>query len=141
MKLRILLSFLAFFILVPGLSYAADRKVVIQVNSKDTVTQKMALNSAKNLKKMIGKDAVDIEVVVYGPGLSLLNSSSFAAEKIKTLMTDYDVRVSVCNGTLKAYANRHGGREFELIEGVSRVQTGALRILVLQEQGYAYLRP
>lgn len=141
MKIRTLLSMLTFLLLVPGLTYAADRKMVIQVNSKDPVTQKMALNSAKNLKTMIGKDAVDIEVVVYGPGLSLLKSSSFAAEKIKTLMTDYDVRVSVCNGTLKAYAKRHGGHELEIIEGVSKVPTGALRILELQEQGYAYLRP
>jgi intracellular sulfur oxidation DsrE/DsrF family protein len=141
MKLRTLLSLLTFLILIPGLSHAADRKMVIQVNSNDPVTQKMALNSAKNLKKMIGKDAVDIEVVVYGPGLSLIKSRGFAADKVKTLMADYDVKVSVCNGALKAYAKRHGGRELEIIEGVSKVRTGALRILELQEQGYAYLRP
>jgi len=141
MKIRTLLSLLTFLLLVPGLSYAADRKMVIQVNSKDPVTQKMALNSAKNLKKMLGKDAVDVEVVVYGPGLSLIKTNSFSAEKITGLMADYDIKVSVCNGALKAYAKRHGGHELEIIKGVSRVPTGALRILELQEQGYAYLRP
>ena len=141
MKIRTLLSLLIFLVLVPGLTYAADRKMVIQVNSKDPVTQKMALNSAKNLKKMIGKDAIDIEVVVYGPGLSLIESRGRAADKVKTLIADYDVKVSVCNGALKAYAKRHGGHELEIIKGVSRVPTGALRILELQEQGYAYLRP
>ena len=141
MKIRTLLSLLTFLLLVPGLSYAADRKMVIQVNSKDPVTQKMALNSAKNLKKMLGKDAVDVEVVVYGPGLSLIESRGRAADKVKTLIADYDVKVSVCNGALKAYAKRHGGHELEIIKGVSRVPTGALRILELQEQGYAYLRP
>ncbi len=141
MKIRTLLSLLTFLLLVPGLSYAADRKMVIQVNSKDPVTQKMALNSAKNLKKMLGKDAVDVEVVVYGPGLSLIKANSFSAEKITGLMADYDIKVSVCNGALKAYAKRHGGHELEIIKGVSRVPTGALRILELQEQGYAYLRP
>ncbi len=141
MKLRILLSLLALLILVPGLSYAADRKMVIQVNSQDPVTQKMALNSAKNLKKLLGKNAVDVEVVVYGPGITLLRSSGRSAGKIKTLMADYDVKVSVCDGALKAYAKRHGGRELEIIEGVSKVKTGAIRILELQEQGYAYLRP
>ena len=141
MKIRTLLSLLIFLVLVPGLTYAADRKMVIQVNSKDPVTQKMALNSAKNLKKMIGKDAIDIEVVVYGPGLSLIDSRGRAADKVKTMMADYDVKVSVCNGALKAYAKRHGGHELEIIKGVSRVPTGALRILELQEQGYAYLRP
>ena len=115
--------------------------MVIQVNSKDAVVQKMALNSAKNLKRMIGKDAIDVEIVVYGPGLSLIKSRGRAADKVKILMADYDVKVSVCNGALKAYAKRHGGQELEIIKGVSRVPTGALRILELQEQGYAYLRP
>lgn len=141
MKIRTLLSLLTFLLLVPGLSHAADRKMVIQVNSKDPVTQKMALNSAKNLKKILGKEAVDVEVVVYGPGLSLIRASGFAAEKVKTLMADYDVKVSVCNGALKAYAKRHGGHELEIIDGVAKVPTGAIRILELQEQGYAYLRP
>lgn len=141
MRFRILISLLTFLLLVPGLSYAADRKMVIQVNSKDVTTQKMALNSAKNLKKLLGKDAIDVEVVVYGPGITLLSSSGRSAEKIQSLMTDYGVNVSVCNGALKAYAKRHGGHELEIIQGVSKVPTGALRILELQEQGYAYLRP
>ena len=141
MKIRTLLSLLAFLILVPGLSYAADRKMVIQVNSQDSATQKMALNSAKNLKKLLGKDSVDVEVVVYGSGILMLEDSSRSAEKIKSLMTDYGVKVSVCDGALKAYAKRHGGRELDIIDGVSKVPTGAIRILELQEKGYAYLRP
>jgi len=141
MKIRTLLSLLAFLILVPGLSYAADRKMVIQVNSQDSATQKMALNSAKNLKKLLGKDAVDVEVVVYGSGILMLEHSARSAEKIKSLMTDYGVKVSVCDGALKAYAKRHGGRELDIIDGVSKVPTGAIRILELQEKGYAYLRP
>ena len=141
MRIRILLSLLTFLLLVPGLSSAADRKMVIQVNSNDPVIQKMALNSAKNLKKLLGKDTVDVEVVVYGPGLSLIKSTGRSTEKVKTLMSDYGVKVSVCDGALKAYAKRHGGHELEIIEGVSKVPTGAIRILELQEQGYAYLRP
>ena len=141
MRIRILLSLLTFLLLVPGLSSAADRKMVIQITSQDPVIQKMALNSAKNLKKLLGKDAVDVEVVIYGPGITLLKSSGRSADKIKSLMTDYGVNVSVCDGALKAYAKRHGGHELEIIDGVSKVPTGAIRILELQEQGYAYLRP
>jgi len=141
MKLRTILTLLSFLILFPGLTYAADRKMVIQVNSKDPVTQKMALNSAKNIKTILGKDAVDVEVVVYGPGLGFLKKSSYTAAKVASLMSDYDVKVSVCDGTLKAYAKKHGGREAEIIDGISKVPTGAIRILELQEQGYAYLRP
>ncbi len=141
MKIRVIASLLALLLVVPGLSYAADRKMVIQVNSMDPAVQKMALNGAKNLKTMIGKEAIDVEVVVYGPGLSFIKASSSSAEKVKSLMTDYGVKISVCNGTLKARAKRYGGKELEIIEGVTKVPTGAIRILELQEQGYAYLRP
>jgi intracellular sulfur oxidation DsrE/DsrF family protein len=98
MRIRILLSLLTFLLLVPGLSSAADRKMVIQITSQDPVIQKMALNSAKNLKKLLGKDTVDVEVVVYGPGITLLKSSGRSADKVKSLMTDYGVNVSVCDG-------------------------------------------
>ena len=98
-------------------------------------------NSAKNLKKILGKNAVDVEVVVYGPGISMLKTNSRSAEKIQSLIKNYGVNVSVCNGALKAYAKRNGGRELQIIKGVSRVPTGAIRIMELQEQGSAYLRP
>lgn len=141
MTLRTVFGLIAVFILIPTLTFAADRKMVIQVNSKDPITQKIAINNAKNLKKTIGKDGIDVELVVYGPGLSLIKSSSSTAEKVQSLISDYGVKVSVCGGTLKAYAKRHDGKEADIISGVNKVPTGALRILELQEQGYAYLRP
>ncbi|MCK5663461.1 MAG: DsrE family protein [Thiotrichaceae bacterium] len=140
MKLQIL-GLLTFLLIAPGLVQAADRKMVIQVNTKDATTQKMAINSAKNLKKLLGKESVDVEVVVYGPGLSLIKSSGSNADKVTALMSDYGVKISACKGALKAYAKRHGGRELDIVEGVTKVATGAIRILELQEQGYAYLRP
>ena len=81
MKFKIISSLLTFLLLIPGLIYGADRKIVIQVNSKDAITQKMAVNSAKNLKKILGKNAVDVEVVVYGPGISMLKTNSRSDRK------------------------------------------------------------
>ncbi len=131
---------IALAILVPSLSFAADRKMAIQLNSSDPLTQKMALLNARNLKAVIGKDNIDVELVVYGPGLSALKIESANSSRIKDLMDRYGLKVSICEGTLKSYAKRHGG-EPDIIEGVSRVPTGAIRILELQEQGYAYMRP
>ncbi len=130
----ILMSFL--FISVS----AADRKMLIQVNSKDPLTQKIALNNAKNLKSMLGDEAIDVEIVVYGPGLNFIKKENSNAIKVKKLMLNSGVKVSVCGGTLKAYKKRNG-EAANIIEGVSKVPTGALRILELQEQGYAYMRP
>jgi len=135
-----MLVLLALVMLIPSLSFAADRKMVIQLNSSDPVTQKMALINARNLKAVIGKDNIDVELVIYGPGLSALRIESSNSSRIKDLMDRYGLKVSICEGTLKGYAKRHGA-EPEIIEGVRRVPTGAIRILELQEQGYAYMRP
>jgi len=141
MRLQILSSLLALCVILPSLALSADRKMVIQVTSSDRVTQKIAINSAKNLKNAIGKDGIDVEIVVAGPGLSFLKSSGPSADELQKIMSEHGVKVSVCGGTLKAYAKRHDGKLPDIIDGVTKVPTGAIRILELQEQGYAYLRP
>lgn len=140
MIIKKLLALIAMAILIPSLSFGADRKMAIQLNSSDPITQKMALLNARNLKAVIGKDNIDVELVIYGPGLSALKIENTNAARIKDLMDRYGLKVSVCEGTLKSYAKRHGSAP-DIIEGVSRVPTGAIRILELQEQGYAYMRP
>ena len=60
-------------------------KVVIQVSTADPVTQKIALNNAVNVQKSLGMDNVDVEVVAYGPGLSLLTKKSKEAQRIASL--------------------------------------------------------
>ena len=135
-----IVALIALAVLIPSLSFAADRKMAIQLNSSDPLTQKMALLNARNLKAVIGKANIDVELVVYGPGLGILKMGKANSSRVKDLMDRYGLKVSVCEGTLKSYAKKHGG-EPDIIGGVSRVPTGAIRILELQEQGYAYMRP
>ena len=133
---------ITFFLCLIGLSQvvsAADHKMVIQINSKNKITHKMGLINAGNLKSQLGNDNIDVEVVIYGPGLSMVRSESAFAKRIKKLQSR-GVEFSVCEGTLKAIAKKTG-KEPELLEGMKRVRTGALRILELQEAGYSYLRP
>ena len=50
----------------------SERKVVIQVSTDDAKVQKIALNNAVNLQKLYGIDNVIVEIVAFGPGLSVL---------------------------------------------------------------------
>ncbi|MEE9304348.1 MAG: DsrE family protein [Thiotrichaceae bacterium] len=138
---RTLSALFALLIFIPSLTFAADHKMVIQVNTNDPLVHKMAINNAKNLKTQLGKDAVDVEIVVFGPGVTLLKASSSSADEVKNLMSEHGIKMSVCEGTLKFIAKKNGGQEPKIIEGVTRVPTGAIRILELQEKGYAYMRP
>ncbi|MCW8933195.1 MAG: DsrE family protein [Gammaproteobacteria bacterium] len=138
-KIFILITFFLYLIGTSSLATAADHKMVIQINSKDKVTHKMGLINAGNLKSQLGINNVDVEVVIYGPGLSMVKADSVFKNRIQKLQSR-GVEFSVCGGTLKAIAKKTG-KEPELLEGMKRVRTGALRILELQEAGYAYLRP
>ena len=100
---------------------------------------KMGLINAENLKSQLGNNNIDVEVVIYGPGLSLVKKGSVFTKRIEKLQSR-GVQFSVCEGTLKAIAKKTG-KEPQLIDGMKRVRTGALRILELQEKGYAYIRP
>jgi len=117
----------------------APHKVVIQVSTDDPRTQTIALNNAVNLQKALGQDNVQIEIVAYGPGLGMLTNDSKMAERITSLAMQ-DIQFSACGNTMKGVAKKTGKMPVPL-EGVTVVEAGVLRLMELQEQGYAYIRP
>ena len=120
---------------------AADEvhKLVIQVSTDDVRTQNIAMNNAVNLQKALGQDNIIIEIVAYGPGLTMLTPKSPASKRVPDLAMQ-NITFSACGNT-KAAIERKSGKEVVLVEGVQIVQAGVLRIMELQEQGYAYVRP
>ena len=117
----------------------AKHKLVIQVSTDDPRTQKIAMNNAVNLQKLYGLDDVDIEIVAYGPGLKMLTQKSEYAARVKSLAVQ-DIKFSACMNTMNKIKKKTGHLP-KLTEGVGTVKAGVARILELQEQGYAYIRP
>lgn len=117
----------------------ARHKVVIQVSTDDARTQTIALNNAVNLQKEFGVDNVEVEVVAYGPGLSMLIASSPQSQRV-TSLSKQDVVFSACGNTMKRIEKKDG-KAVVLSEGVRVVPAGVARIVELQEQGYSYIRP
>ncbi len=141
--MRQLLSIALLALLVlSGAAHAGEKihKVVIQVSTDDLRTQKIALNNAVNLQKALGSGNVRVEIVAYGPGLSLLTRKSPQANRVKNLAMYDEFTFSACNNTMKKIAKKKGHMP-KLVEGVRVVPAGVLRIVELQEQGYAYVRP
>jgi intracellular sulfur oxidation DsrE/DsrF family protein len=114
-------------------------KIVIQVSTDDPRTQKIALNNAVNMQKYYGVDNIAVEVVAYGPGLSLLTKKSGQADRVESLAMS-DITFSACGNTMKKVSKKSGKMPV-LLEGVGEVPAGVARIMELQEQGYAYVRP
>lgn len=134
------LSFIAaIFMLLSTQLLAADNKVVIQVSTNDPQTQKIALNNAVNLQKSLGMDNVDIEIVAYGPGLGLMTKKSPESQRVASL-SQQNITFSACGNTM-AKIEKKTGKKPALTEGVGVVPGGVIRIMELQQDGYAYIRP
>lgn len=135
-----LIIFMSLFLL--GSVYAenkAPHKLVIQVSTDDPRTQKIALNNAVNVQKYYGIDNVKIEIVAYGPGLGLLTKKSKQADRVKSLSMQ-EITFSACMNTMKK-VKKKTGKSPVLLKGVQSVKSGVVRIMELQEKGYAYIRP
>lgn len=117
----------------------AKHKLIIQVSTDDPRTQKIAMNNAVNLQKLYGIDDVDIEIVAYGPGLGMLTAKSKYANRVKSLAMQ-NIKFSACMNTMNKIKAKKGHLP-KLTDGVSTVKAGVSRIMELQEEGYAYLRP
>ena len=120
--------------------FGPKHKLVIQVNSKDALTQKIALNNAVNIQKAYGVDNVDVEIVAYGPGLSMLTpKNKKQAARVKSLAVQ-GITFSACGNTIKKLTKK-AGKAPKLIAGVQVVPAGVKRIIELQEQNYSYVKP
>lgn len=111
-------------------------KMVIQVSDNDPAKWNLALNNAKNLQDDVGAANVDIEVVVYGPGIHMLKLESPAGSRISDAMKA-NVKVVACENTLRA---QKLSRE-DMLPAISYVPAGVTQIMKRQAEGWAYLRP
>ena len=119
----------------------AKHKVVIQVSTADAKTQTIALNNAVNVMKHFAPGEATVEIVAYGPGLSILTNGkkNKNAKRVASLAMS-DITFSACGNTMKKIAKKKG-KTPKLVAGVKVVPAGVIRIMELQSNGYAYVRP
>lgn len=118
-----------------------EHKLVIQISTADVKTQVMALNNAVNVQQHYEPGEVKMEIVAYGPGLSILtqNKKNKLAKRVASLAMS-GITFSACGNTIKNMEKK-SGKKIEIIDGVKVVASGAVRIMQLQEKGYSYIRP
>lgn len=110
--------------------------IVIQVSDNDPVKWNLALNNAKNLQEDVGAANVDIEIVAYGPGISMLKLESASGSRIAEAMKA-NVKVIACENTMRGQKLT----KEDMLGGISYVNAGVTEIMKKQGAGWAYLRP
>jgi hypothetical protein len=118
----------------------AEAHIVLQLADGDAETQARVLSVANNLIKHYGgPDFVDIEIVAYGPGISLLFPDNANMPRISSLLAN-DVRFVGCMNTVETIA-RKTGKKPQLIPETIPVQTGVARLVERSTQGFVVIRP
>ena len=113
---------------------------MLQLADGDDKTQARVLGVANNLIKHYGgPDFVDIEIVTYGPGVSLLYPHNTNRERVSSLMAN-DVRFVGCLNTLDSI-ERATGKRPQLIPEAVLVQTGVARLVERAQHGFVVIRP
>ena len=132
----------------------AKQKVVYHINEDDPKQQTGALRNIQNLINAVGKDNLDLRVVMHGNGVSLvlLPDALGRVKGFKNANADPQMQAAidalkgqgvafkVCNNTL---TNRKVNRDEDLymVGAADIVPRGVAELAILQGQGFAYIKP
>jgi hypothetical protein len=113
-------------------------RVVMHLNSANEKVQLGALNNIRHLYQALGREHLQLELVVHGDGLVLLTRKATAmGPALAELRKEYGVRYTACSNTMKAMKLT---RE-DLIDEVGETVPAMERLMERQEQGWAYIKP
>ena len=123
---------------------AATHKIAIQVNQNDKALMDLALNNAKNVIDYYQSkgEKVAVEIVTYGPGLHMLRADTSPVKDRIAVMSleNANVTFAACGNT-QANQSKAENKPVVLISEAKVTPSGVVRLMELQKQGYAYIRP
>ena len=136
-----------FFTLASAIGVMAEgvtHYVAIHVDQNDPKVMNMALNNAQNITKYYESkgDTVVIEMVTYGPGLNMLiEGKSPVADRISAMSLELEnLSFAACANTMNKMEAKTG-KKIPIMDEAKVVPSGVVRLIELQEEGYAYVRP
>ena len=147
MNKLIALSMMALLSLGLGTSAAlaegyGKQKVVYHINMDDEKTLKAAMGNIQNHINAVGKENLDLRVVMHGPGVDLLkiaNKSPDFQDKISNLKRQ-GVHFNVCNNTLVGKKIDYKNDLYD-VSKEDIVPSGVAELAKLQLQGFSYVKP
>ena len=110
-------------------------RAVFQVTDNDPARWNMILNNMVNLKEGVGSEGVDIELVAYGPGITMLKADSPVKHRIADAVKS-GVQVNACQNTMNGMKLTPADMQPE----IGYVPSGVVEVMKKQQQGWAYIR-
>ena len=131
---------------------AEKQKVVYHVNYYGKQEETAALRNIQNHINAVGKENLDLTVVLHGNGLALLlDPDSLSKTKMKEANADQNMTARIAGlkeqgVQFQICANALKGRQISLDQLYDAsegdvVPSGVAQLAILQSQGYAYIKP
>lgn len=125
--------------------YYGKQKVVYHVNQaggdKDAAYM-IAMTNVQNHITAVGKDNIEVKVVMHGDGLGLVKDAkdNMNLQAKVTNLKGQQVAFLVCDNTLKGRKINPDKDLFD-VDAADIVPSGVAELSRLQQQGYTYIRP
>lgn len=120
----------------PALAQDRPQRLLIQISDENPKVWGLALANARNVRHDLGPDKVQIEIVVYGPAIRMLEAESDWRDRV-TQVLDEGIRVIACENTMATL----GLKRDDMLGGVDFVKTGLAHVMKREREGWAYARP
>ena len=113
-------------------------KVVLHLDSEKERRLKLTLNNMKNLLNAVEGRPLTAAIVVNGPGVQQVTASmDMGLSELVTALAAKGVDFFVCNNSLTNFSI-----EKEMLHPAFKVtRAGILKLVELQRDGYAYVKP
>ena len=119
-------------------------RLVLQLNTNEPAIMNLALNNATNVAQYYKNrgEKVSIEIVTFGPGLHMLrDDTSPVKARIETMaLSTPEIAFKACGNT-QENMKKVENKDIPIIPQAQIVESGVVRVMELQEQGWTYVKP
>jgi uncharacterized protein len=109
--------------------------VVFQMSDPESSWSSLALHVNNTMKSLADDGGSQVEVVFFGPGLSMLTKTSTAYEAPLKQLSDKGVKLFACRNAMKV----RNVKTEDLFPFAGEVDSGIAEIVRKQEAGWAYV--
>jgi intracellular sulfur oxidation DsrE/DsrF family protein len=113
----------------------AKNRALFQVSDNDPARWNMILSNMLNLKEGVGSEGAEIELIAYGPGITMLKADSAVKQRIADALKS-GVRINACQNTMNVMKLAPA----DMLPEIGYVPSGVVEVMKKQQQGWAYIR-
>ena len=124
---------------LPGVAMAQaaapKNRALFSVTENDPARWNLILNNMRAIAEGVGGEGIEIELVAYGPGVSMLKADSSVRQRIDEALKA-GVKISACQNTMHSQKLVPA----DMLPDIGYVPAGVVEVMRKQQQGWAYIR-